>query len=164
MSATEIHPTKEQAVENVFSQASAVQSGPFGRLFQVYQAFQERREALGLSNPGTTENIAREQTDVFLSRQTFSGLRADLRKTLSGVPIFQVAHSLSMGSQVQQPYSYTAIYGTPRVRCVIWLTLSHTDSSRFLCKAPLIQKNLMAPSIGDGLQPLSPRPISNSTH
>ena len=116
MSAAEKSPSKEQAVENILSQASVAQTGPFGRLQHVYTAFQERREALGLSNPGNMENIAREQTDVFLSRQTFSGLRADLRKTLSGVPIFQVAHSLSMGSQMQQPYSYTAIYGNPRVR------------------------------------------------
>lgn len=72
---------------------------------------------MGLSNPGTVENIAREvQRDVFLNNSSFSGLRAELTKAFSAAPLFQVAHSLSMGSQVQPPYSYMVLYGSPRVR------------------------------------------------
>jgi len=71
---------------------------------------------LGLSNPGTVENIAREvQRDVFLNNSSFSGLRAELTKAFSAAPLFQVAHSLSMGSQVMPPYSYMVLYGSPRV-------------------------------------------------
>lgn len=86
------------------------------RLQDVYRAFSERREALGLSNPGTVENIAKEvQRDVFLNNLSFSGLRADLTKAFSVAPLFQVSHALSMGSQAQPPYTYAALYGSPKV-------------------------------------------------
>lgn len=112
----EFNPTKEQVVVDVLSAPRVAHTGPFGRLQDVYAAFQERRQALGLSNPGTVENIAREvQRDVFLSNQSFSGLRAELSKSFSAAPLFQVAHSLSMGSQLQPPYSYMVLYGSPKV-------------------------------------------------
>jgi mitochondrial import receptor subunit TOM40 len=83
----------------------------------VYRAFSERREALGLPNPGTVENLAKEvQRDVFLNNMSFSGLRADLTKAFSVAPLFQVSHALSMGSQLQPPYTYAALYGSPKVR------------------------------------------------
>ncbi|KAL1593417.1 translocase of outer mitochondrial membrane [Nothophoma quercina] len=104
-------PTKEEAVAGVISHNGILP----GRLGELYNAFQERREALGLSNPGTVEGIAREvQRDVFLNNASFSGLRAELTKAFSAAPLFQVAHSLSMGSQVQPPYSYMVLYGSPR--------------------------------------------------
>ncbi|PBP23902.1 hypothetical protein BUE80_DR005217 [Diplocarpon rosae] len=60
-------------------------------LADTYIAFSERRAALGLSNPGTVENIAREvQRDVFLNNHTFSGLRADITKAFSIAPLFQI--------------------------------------------------------------------------
>ncbi|CAO2651853.1 Nn.00g001360.m01.CDS01 [Neocucurbitaria sp. VM-36] len=112
----DFNPTKEQAVADVLAHPRVAHTGPFGRLQDVYAAFQERREALGLSNPGTVENIAREvQRDVFLNNSSFSGLRAELTKAFSAAPLFQVAHSLSMGSQLQPPYSYMVLYGSPRV-------------------------------------------------
>lgn len=96
---------------------TTVHTGPFARVLDVYAAFKERRETLGLSNPGTVEGIAREvQRDVFLNNSSFSGLRAELTKAFSAAPLFQVAHSLSMGSQLQPPYSYMVLYGSPRVR------------------------------------------------
>ncbi|KAF2203271.1 hypothetical protein GQ43DRAFT_479206 [Delitschia confertaspora ATCC 74209] len=86
------------------------------RFQSVYNAFSERREALGLSNPGTVENIAKEvQRDVFLNNLSFSGLRADLTKAFSVAPLFQVSHALSMGGQNQPPYTYAALYGSPWV-------------------------------------------------
>jgi mitochondrial import receptor subunit TOM40 len=107
----QLSPTKEQAVADVISH-----NGAFGRLGDLYAAFHERREALGLTNPGTVEGIAREvQRDVFLNNSSFSGLRAELTKAFSAAPLFQVAHSLSMGSQIQPPYSYMVLYGSPRV-------------------------------------------------
>ncbi len=112
----QFNPAQEQAVTDILSRPRAANTGPFAQLLNVYDAFQERREALGLSNPGTVENIAREvQRDVFLNNSSFSGLRAELTKAFSAAPLFQVAHSLSMGSQVMPPYSYMVLYGSPRV-------------------------------------------------
>lgn len=80
-------------------------------------SLQERRAALGLSNPGTVENIAREvQRDVFVNNHAFSGLRADLTKAFSISPLFQVSHAFSMGSQGLPPYTLAALFGTSKVR------------------------------------------------
>jgi mitochondrial import receptor subunit TOM40 len=120
-------PTKEEAISGVISHNGILP----GRLGELYNAFQERREALGLSNPGTVEGISREvQRDVFLNNASFSGLRAELTKAFSAAPLFQVAHSLSMGSQVQPPYSYMVLYGSPRVRHPI---LSYTTRVALFC-------------------------------
>ena len=83
----------------------------------TYLRFSERREALGLSNPGTVDNIAREvQKDVFLTNYMFTGLRADMTKAFSASPLFQVSHAFAMGAQGLPPYSFAALYGTPKVR------------------------------------------------
>ena len=86
-------------------------------LRDTYLSFSERRDALGLPNPGTVDNIAREvQKDVFLTNYMFGGLRADLTKAFSVAPLFQVSHAFSMGSQGLPPYTFAALYGTPKVR------------------------------------------------
>lgn len=86
-------------------------------ILDTYQSFQARREALGLSNPGTVDGIAREvQRDVFLTNQTFSGLRAELNKSFSIYPLFQISHAFSSGSQMLSPYTFLALYGTNNVR------------------------------------------------
>ena len=82
----------------------------------TYASFQARREALGLSNPGTVENVAKEvQRDVFLNNLSFSGLRADLTKAFSVAPLFQVSHAFSQGSQQIPPYAFLALFGTNKV-------------------------------------------------
>lgn len=91
----------------------------FAALRDTYLSFSERRDSLGLSNPGTVDNIAREvQKDVFLTNYMFTGLRADLTKPFSVAPLFQVSHAFSMGSQGLPPYTFAALYGTPKVRRV----------------------------------------------
>ncbi|KAF2103039.1 mitochondrial import receptor subunit tom-40 [Rhizodiscina lignyota] len=86
------------------------------RLRDVYNAFHDRRASLGLSNPGTIEKIAQEvQRDVFLNNYAFTGLRADITKAFSVMPMFQVSHSLSMGSQMLPPYGFAALYGSSKV-------------------------------------------------
>lgn len=86
-------------------------------LRDTYISFSERRDALGLSNPGTVENIDREtKKNVFLTNYMFSGLRADLTKPFSMTPLFQVSHAFSMGSGGLPPYNFTAMYGTNKVR------------------------------------------------
>lgn len=85
-------------------------------LLDTYHTFTEKREALGLPNPGTVDNIAREvQREVFLTNYTFTGLRADLTKAFSIAPLFQVSHAFSMGSQGLPPYTFAALFGTNRV-------------------------------------------------
>lgn len=104
---------KESPLSFLFDNAVAA------ALVDTYTSFQERREALGLSNPGTVENIAREvQRDVFLNNYTFSGLRADLTKAFSISPLFQVSHAFSMGSQGLPPYTFAALFGTNKVSWV----------------------------------------------
>lgn len=91
----------------------------FATFRNLYTAFSERREALGLQNPGTVENIAREvQRDVFLTNSMFTGLRADLTKPSSVDPLFQVSHGFAVGSQGLPPYTFMALFGTSKV-CTI---------------------------------------------
>lgn len=92
-------------------------------LKDAYTSFSARREALGLTNPGTVDNIAREvQKDVLLSNFMFTGLRAELTKTFAITsPLFRVSHAFSMGSQgVMPPYAFSAMYGSPKVGETLW--------------------------------------------
>lgn len=101
---------KDQAALDVFTQNAVV-----SRISDVFTTFFERREALGLTYPGTVDNIAKEvKRDVFLDNLTFSGLRADLTKAFSVSPLFQVSHALSMGAQGMPPYTYAVLYGSPK--------------------------------------------------
>lgn len=87
------------------------------RLRVAYTAFQEKRDSLGLLNPGTVEHLTREvQRDVFLTNSMFTGLRADITKAFSISPMFQTSHGFSMGSQGLPPYTFLSSYGSPRVR------------------------------------------------
>ncbi|CRG88752.1 Mitochondrial import receptor subunit tom-40 [Talaromyces islandicus] len=83
----------------------------------AYGSFSERRAALGLSNPGTVDNIAREvQKEVLLSNFMFTGLRADLTKVFGMSPLFRMSHAFAMGSAGNMPpYNFSAMYGTPKV-------------------------------------------------
>ena len=88
----------------------------FTSLRYLSASFLKRREALGLTNPGTVDNVAREvQRDVFLNNSMFTGLRADITKVLGATPIFQTNHAFSMGSQGLPPYTFSSTYGTPKV-------------------------------------------------
>lgn len=85
-------------------------------LRDILSSYSRRREAMGLSNPGTVDNIAREvQKDVFLTNSMFTGLRADLTRPFSVNPLFQVSHAFAMGSQGLPPYTFLALYGTSKV-------------------------------------------------
>lgn len=104
---------KESPLSFLYSNALTV------AIQDAYRPFSERREALGLPNPGTVDDIAREvQRGVFLTNYTFTGLRADLTKAFSIAPLFQVSHAFSMGSQGLPPYTLAALYGTNKVSCI----------------------------------------------
>jgi mitochondrial import receptor subunit TOM40 len=82
----------------------------------VYSSVASRRAALNLTNPGTIENLNKEVSkDVFLNNYFFTGLRADLTKSFSMNPAFQVSHSFSMGSGAMPPYGFAAFYATDNV-------------------------------------------------
>ena len=86
-------------------------------LQDTYTSFSQRREALGLSNPGAADKISREvDTDVFLTKYMFTGLKADLSRPLSMLPLFQYSHSFALGSQQIPPYGFSALFGTQGVR------------------------------------------------
>lgn len=71
---------------------------------------------MGLENPGTVDNIAREvQKDVLLSNYMFSGLRCDLQKVFSMSPLFRLQHGFAMGSQALSPWQLMALYGNSKV-------------------------------------------------
>lgn len=79
----------------------------------TYSSLSEKRKLLGLENPGTVDNIAREvQKDVLLSNFMFSGLRCDLQKIFSVAPLFRLQHGFAMGSQALPPWQLMALYGT----------------------------------------------------
>lgn len=79
----------------------------------LYNAVAARRLALNLKNPGTMENLTKEVTkDVFLNNYFFTGLRADLSKSFSMNPAFQVSHSFSLGSPIMPSYGFAAFYAT----------------------------------------------------
>ena len=91
-------------------------NGLFDTLLNAYHAFHARRAALGLSNPGAVDEISKEvERSVFLKNQTFSGLRAELNKSFSMSPLFQVSHAFATGSQTLSPYTFLALYGTNNV-------------------------------------------------
>lgn len=113
----------------------------FKKLQGYYNAYSEKRESLGLPNPGTIDNISKEvQRDVFTNNHSFSGLRAELTKAFSVAPMFQVCHALSMGSQQLQPYQYMVLYGSPKV-CSVKARGSSSSvaktNSRSSCTEPL---------------------------
>lgn len=99
--------------------------GPLGFMYsngvsralgETYTSFSERRAALGLSNPGTVDNIAQEvQRSVFLNNYTFTGLRADLIKAFSISPLFQISHGFASGAQDLPPYTFSALFGTNKI-------------------------------------------------
>lgn len=78
----------------------------------AYRSFQEKRASLGLTNPGTVDNLAKEvQRDVLCNNYSFTGLRGDISKPFSLSPLFQVSHAFAMGERAP-PYALAALYGT----------------------------------------------------
>lgn len=160
--------------ESAYNSLGFLTTNPvLSKLRDAYVAYSDRRDALGLSNPGTVDNIAKEvQRDVFLSNQTFTGLRADLTKAFSMSPLFQISHALSMGSQALPPYAYAALYGSPRVCDEFYQLLLYPSTG---CRINMLvslrfsftQQSTatgasMAASTTAGLLPSLPRPPSKS--
>ncbi|KAJ6547576.1 eukaryotic porin-domain-containing protein [Mycena capillaripes] len=89
---------------------------PVSPLFNAYDRFSLWRADLGLPHPGTVENLQKETKSTHLSNFIFDGARADLTKSLSMSPLFQVTHSFALGSQTAPPsYNFGAIFGSTKV-------------------------------------------------
>lgn len=100
------NPHQELPKQNGFWSSNPV----FSYLNDVYTNVSEHRKSLGLTNPGTVENITKEvHRDVFLSQYFFTGLRADLNKSFSFDPAFQTSHAFSIGGDLP-PYAFSALY------------------------------------------------------
>lgn len=92
---------------------------PLGNALDRLQAVRER---LNLPDPGKAEELGREVKITHLTNYTFDGARADLSKTLSQSPAFQVTHSFAMGSQgnpmagpaTAGTYNFGAVYATQK--------------------------------------------------
>ncbi|EJF66039.1 mitochondrial import receptor subunit tom40 [Dichomitus squalens] len=79
--------------------------------FSLYNRFSAWRKALDLPNPGTSENLTKEAKNTLLNNYLFDGARADLSKSLSMNPAFNVTHSFTLGSQTAPPaYHFGAIF------------------------------------------------------
>jgi len=136
------------------SQPAPRSNGVVDAVLDTYRSFQDRRAALGLSNPGTVDNIASEvQRSVFLTNQTFSGLRAELNKSFSIAPLFQISHAFSAGSQMLSPYTFLALYGTNNVSG----GSSIPDSSTRVCS------NIPRPSAKRSSTLTSPSPVVSTS-
>ncbi|GAA6001545.1 TOM complex pore protein TOM40 [Rhodotorula paludigena] len=87
----------------------------------AYLRFEAARDRLGLADPGKYEDLGREVKLTHLTNYTFDGARADLSKTLSQVPAFQVTHSFAaggaagpMGGVNPGTYNFGAVYATSK--------------------------------------------------
>ncbi|KAI0831516.1 eukaryotic porin-domain-containing protein [Trametes gibbosa] len=88
-------------------------SWPFG---SVYNRFAAWRKSLDLPNPGTVENLSKEAKQTLLTNYAFDGARADLSKSLSMSPMFQVTHSFHLGSQTTPPtYHFGAVFANDKL-------------------------------------------------
>jgi len=89
---------------------------PVSPLFNAYDRFATWRRDLGLPHPGSAENLQKEAKGTHLSNFIFDGARADLTKTFSMNPLFQVTHSFALGSQnAPSSYNFSSIFATQQV-------------------------------------------------
>ncbi|KAF8522292.1 eukaryotic porin-domain-containing protein [Hysterangium stoloniferum] len=105
MSKEELSAIPSSSTQSISSPSA---SSPFGR---IYNNFYQWRCSLGLPNPGTVENLQREVKNTQLTNVFFDGARADLTKSFSPSSVFQVTHSLALGSQtIPASYNYQTIF------------------------------------------------------
>ncbi|KAF5380849.1 hypothetical protein D9615_003965 [Tricholomella constricta] len=89
---------------------------PISPFTDVYDRFNQWRTDLGLPHPGTVENLQKEVKATHLTNYIFDGARADLTKSLSANPLFQVTHSFALGSQtLPSSYNFGAIFANQQI-------------------------------------------------
>ncbi|KAH9842734.1 eukaryotic porin-domain-containing protein [Rhodofomes roseus] len=96
--------------------ASPAPSSSASKSSNVFHRIASWRYSLGLPNPGSVENLQKEVKSTLLTNFFFDGGRADLSKSLSVNPIFQVTHSFALGSQTAAPsYNFGAVFANNSV-------------------------------------------------
>ncbi|KAH7914702.1 eukaryotic porin-domain-containing protein [Hygrophoropsis aurantiaca] len=82
----------------------------------IFGRFSQWRKSLDLPNPGSVENLQKEVKTTHLTNFIFDGARADLTKSLSLNPAFQVTHSFALGSQTTAPsYNFGAVFANANI-------------------------------------------------
>ncbi|KAF5358318.1 hypothetical protein D9756_001563 [Leucocoprinus leucothites] len=112
-------PEKPLAAESpAISQPTVAPSyfNPVSPLWNAIDRFNQWRADLGLPHPGTVENLQKEVKATHLNNYMFDGARADLTKSLSMNPLFQVTHSFALGSQtLPSSYNFGAIFANQKI-------------------------------------------------
>ncbi|CAK5277691.1 unnamed protein product [Mycena citricolor] len=109
-------PVKDTLVDPYPSLTYSPFSTALSPISNAYDRFAQWRTDLGLPHPGTVENLQKEIKSTHLTNFMFDGARADLTKSLSMNPLFQVTHSFSLGSQTAPPsYNFGAIFGSSKL-------------------------------------------------
>ncbi|KAG8707088.1 translocase of outer mitochondrial membrane [Ceratobasidium sp. 394] len=102
-------PTPPETV--VTSSPLAAFAGAASPFVNSYGRFASWRAGLGLTNPGTIENMQKEVKMTHATNHLFDGARADLSKALSFNPAFQVTHSFNLASYTQPAtYNFGAVF------------------------------------------------------
>ncbi|KII88495.1 hypothetical protein PLICRDRAFT_111469 [Plicaturopsis crispa FD-325 SS-3] len=90
-------------------------SSPFSP-FNVFSRFSQWRADLDLPNPGSVESLQKEVKMTHLTNYIFDGGRADLTKSMSMNPAFQVTHAFALGSQTApSSYNFGAVFANQNV-------------------------------------------------
>ncbi|KAF8964696.1 eukaryotic porin-domain-containing protein [Flammula alnicola] len=100
---------------------------PVSPFFNAYDRFTRWRVDLGLPYPGSVENTQKEVKATHLTNYIFDGARADLTKSLSINPLFQLTHSFVLGSSVQ-PASYSLGVNFANEKVFLQGTMDHEGS------------------------------------
>ena len=133
-------PPEKDLLADAYATRSSIRSkssyfSPISPFADAYDRFAQWRADLGLPHPGTVEilqkevkctctcqvcvdnlNICPAFVATHLSNYIFDGARADLTKSLSANPLFQVTHSFALGSQtLPSSYNFGAIFANQKV-------------------------------------------------
>jgi mitochondrial import receptor subunit TOM40 len=85
-------------------------------LTNVWNRYSEWRTGFGLPNPGQVEHLQKEIKATLATNFLFEGGRADLTKSLSMSPAFQVTHSFALGSQATpSSYNFGAVFANENI-------------------------------------------------
>ncbi|KAJ7285819.1 eukaryotic porin-domain-containing protein [Mycena rebaudengoi] len=116
MDSTPPLPVKDVLLDPYSPSSRSSYFAPISPFFNAYDRFALWRADLGLPQPGTVENLQKETKATHLSNFIFDGARADLTKSLSMSPLFQVTHSFALGSQTVPPsYNFGAVFGSTKL-------------------------------------------------
>jgi len=85
-------------------------------LTNAWNRYSAWRTGFGLPNPGTVEQLQKEVKATLATNFMFEGGRADLTKSLSANPAFQVTHSFALGSQaIPSSYNFGAVFANENI-------------------------------------------------